>query len=138
MSDDYETAVRRRLAEQERGSWRETLRADFAPWLDDILWGFDCGDGWQAIVRALLEDIARLIGGPDRYPGLRVTTVKQKHGTLRVYLLATPREHSRAIDAAIARAEAKSTCTCETCGKPGRLRQSRGGWWHTACRRHAL
>lgn len=138
MTDDYEKALRRRLADEERGTWRETLRADFAPWFDDILWGFDCGDGWQEIVRDLFEDIARIVGGPDRQPQLRVTSVKQKHGTLRVYILGTPREHCRAIDAAIDRAEARSARICETCGRPGRLRQSPGGWWHTACRRHVV
>jgi hypothetical protein len=40
------------------------------------------------------------------------------------------------VEEAIALAEARSACTCELCGKPGRL-YSRGGWLATACSQHA-
>src|SRR3546814_4486835 len=80
MADDFERQLLRRMADDERGTWREALRADFAPWFDDLHFGLACGDGWRAILRDLTTAIAQIVGGPDREPGLRVTPVKEKNG----------------------------------------------------------
>lgn len=123
MTGELEKDLRRRIAEEGRGSWRERLRADFAPWFDDFLLAFDCGDGWQHILRDLTEEIAIIRGGPNRYPMLRVSQLKQKRGTLRFYLLRTPRsapEQRVAIDAAIARARRQSDL-------PARLAENQAG-----------
>src|SRR3546814_5761419 len=72
MADDFERQLLRRMADDERGTWREALRADFAPWFDDLHFGLACGDGWRAILRDLTTAIAQIVGGPDREPGLRV------------------------------------------------------------------
>jgi len=136
--EDFEKDLRRRIAAEERGTWREALRTEYGPWFDDLSWGFQVGDGWRDVVRDLTQEIADIVGGPDRAPALRVTQVKEKFGGLRFYLLALPVAHCTAIDAAIERAEERSSRTCETCGAGGKLRESAGGWWHTACDAHAL
>src|SRR3546814_10121463 len=96
------------MADDERGTWREALRADFAPWFEDLHFGLACGDGWRAILRDLTTAIAQIVGGPDREPGLRVTQVKEKYGTLRVYVSGLPALHSDAVEAAILAAEIRS------------------------------
>src|SRR3546814_20977538 len=77
--------------------------------------------------------IAQIVGGSDREPGLRVTQVKEKYGTLRVYVSGLPALHSDAVEAAILAAEIRSGEVCEVCGAEGLLRESSGGWWHAAC-----
>src|SRR3546814_6024869 len=64
MADDFERQLLRRMADDERGTWREALRADFAPWFDDLHFGLACGDGWRAILRDLTTAIAQIVGGP--------------------------------------------------------------------------
>jgi hypothetical protein len=39
------------------------------------------------------------------------------------------------VEDAVDLAEARSACTCEACGEPGRLFK-RGGWFMTACEAH--
>ncbi|NIA70956.1 hypothetical protein HBA54_20350 [Pelagibius litoralis] len=46
MMDEFERRLRQEIAESERGTWREEMRSDFAPWFDSLLWGFQCADGW--------------------------------------------------------------------------------------------
>ena len=138
MTDDAERMLLRRIADGERGTWRDRLRADFAPWLDSLFWGLQCADGWASVIRALLEEIAAIVGGPDAVPEIQIEQVKEKLGTLRVYISGVPQAQAAAVHAAITAAEAKSARTCETCGRRGRLRQSRVGYWHSACDRHVI
>jgi hypothetical protein len=138
MADDFDKDLRRWRKAVEEGTWREALRAQFAPWFDDLDFGFQVGDGWAEIIRALTTEIAEITGGPERIPRLRVTQAKEKFGSLRFYLRALPTAESEAIDRAIRRAEEKSEKTCERCGDAGMLRQTRGGWCYTACDRHVL
>src|SRR3546814_8887320 len=83
MSDDYEKEVLRRTLEHERGTWREDLRRRFAAWFDQVAWGFRYHDGWSEIIVDLTEEIARIVGGPEGAPDLRVVDVKEKFGGLR-------------------------------------------------------
>jgi len=135
MSSDYEKEVLRRTLEHERGTWREDLRRRFAPWFDELVWGFRCHDGWSGIITELTEEIARIVGGPESAPDLRVVEVKEKFGGLRYYAWCLPEAHALGIGKAKKRAYDRSFETCEICGKPGRLVQS-SGYWHTACREH--
>jgi hypothetical protein len=95
------------------------------------------GDGWRDLVEKAVARMAAAIAG---LPGasLKVVQAKEKFGTLRVYL-DSRRGLSNAvnalIDEAIALAEARSACTCETCGNEGRLFKH-GSWLHTACGDH--
>lgn len=100
--------------------------------------GFECGDGWEPIIReaaAKLEAEIAKIGEPAREHlmsdgGLAANQIKEKFGTLRFYLDgATEAMHKIAEEA-----EHKSETTCESCGKPGRLRGRR--WFYTACDEH--
>jgi hypothetical protein len=95
------------------------------------------GDGWRDLVE---KAVARMAAANAVVPGasLKIGQIKEKFGTLRVYLdshrgLSNP--VTAAIDEIIAFAEARSACTCETCGSEGQLFKS-GGWFNTACDYH--
>ncbi len=84
-------------------------------------YGFECKDGWFNI---LLD-----LGKKADLSGVRLFQVKEKFGTLRVYADDPTPE----VKALIAKAEALSETTCETCGMPGSLRKKSSGWVYTAC-----
>jgi hypothetical protein len=94
----------------------------------------ECDAGWHDLLDRLCVRIRAAVhadGGPFKF-----SQVKEKYGTLRVYwdggvAPATDAE----IEGAIALAEARSACTCEVCGEPGRLRS--GAWLTTRCEAHA-
>jgi hypothetical protein len=95
------------------------------------------GDGWRDLVETAIGRIATAVAA---VPGgsLQIGQIKQKFGTLRVYLdnsLSLPDLVNVAIEEAIELAEARSACTCETCGNEGRLFKG-GGQLHTACDIH--
>lgn len=67
----------------------------------------------------------------------RTLQIKEKFGALRFYWNGTMSDDARVrVEEALALAEARSACTCEICGKEGRL-HTRGGWLATACAEHA-
>ena len=122
--------------------WREALMARhpdlFA--IEDIggAWrpGYpDVGDGWRDLVELALTRIAG--AAATQPPGaLRVVQIKEKFGTLRLYLdFPVPSAVAARVTEAVELAEARSACTCETCGAVGRL-WSFDGYLHTACDRH--
>jgi len=61
----------------------------------------------------------------------RACQVKEKFATLHFYMTGSTKEMDTIID----KAERRSSMTCETCGKPGKLR-CRTSWFYTACNRH--
>jgi len=92
------------------------------------------GDGWRELIERAIERIDA--AGNDR---IRITQIKEKFGTLRVYfdiLGGASEEEENAIKEAVALAEARSSCTCEHCGAEGRLYEA-GSWLQTACPDHA-
>lgn len=97
--------------------------------------GFECGSGWEPLIRELASKIEPLIvkmkqeePNLDYYP--TVDQVKEKYGTLRFYMSVETEEMSKFIS----EAENKSAVTCETCGNRGKLRGR--GWYYTACDEH--
>jgi hypothetical protein len=95
------------------------------------------GDGWRDLVEKTVVRIAAAIAG---VPGasLKIGQIKEKLGTLRVYLDSAggpSNPVNAALDEALALGEARSACTCETCGSEGQLFKS-GGWFNTACDYH--
>lgn len=99
-----------------------------------MCWGFECGDGWEPLIRRLsekLEAIIVAIPEPQRAQYC-AAQVKEKFGTLRFYMAGTNEE----IEAAIDEAEAESAVTCEVCGAPGAERTSKSGWISTLCEEH--
>ena len=95
-------------------------------------WGFECGDGWEPLIRKLSQEVeAIIVAMPEKErKKFRVKQVKEKFGTLRFYMGVA---HD-GIRAAIDRAEQESAQTCEDCGKPGKVRS--GGWISVLCDEH--
>jgi hypothetical protein len=97
-----------------------------------------CGDGWRDLVETAVGRIATAVAAaPSGSVG--ITQIKEKFACLRLYwhgrVGLTDAAHA-AIEEAIHLAEARSACTCEQCGEPGRL-YKRGGQLLTACDTHA-
>lgn len=84
-----------------------------------LCFGFECGDGWEPLIRRLSEKLEPL--------GIGAVQVKEKFGGLRFYTNGGSDE----VDAFIRAAEEESFKTCEHCGEPGTTRG--GGWIRTLC-----
>lgn len=80
----------------------------------------DVGAGWHP----LLDELHAELAAAD--PDYQTIQVKEKFGTLRVYVYGLP-----ATDAIIDHYEERSRSICENCGQPGRPRP--GGWVKTFC-----
>ena len=66
-----------------------------------------------------------------QFDGIVLAQVKEKFGTLRVYINGCPNEIFEEVHQHIGVAEIKSGETCETCGKPGK--RIGDGWVRTIC-----
>ena len=97
--------------------------------------------GWKEIVGTLFSRIDALLN--DEQAGwLRVEQIKEKFGTLRVYISfdridtdgvnPNPTALRCLVDAAVAASEV----TCYVCGAPGEMRKL-GGWATVRCDAHA-
>lgn len=117
----------------------------------------DLPPGWYALMDSLCEQIDAVLGADA--PTFRVDQIKEKFGTLRLYWslgrrsrstvdvisasghvrfgTSTRDEIAARIDMLISAAEAESARTCEQCGAPGRLMNSRSGWLSVRCNEHA-
>ena len=95
-------------------------------------------DGWQDLVERTVGRIAAIAAGAPSGSSLSIVQIKQKYANLRLYWSGTGLgdEITSAIEEAVALGEARSACTCETCGEPGRLHDWKG-WLLTACPEHA-
>jgi hypothetical protein len=94
----------------------------------------ECGEGWRDLLDCACIRIQAAISAQSG--SFRFTQIKEKYGTARLYwegVLSLETEEK--VDEAIDLAQARSACTCEQCGKPGRL-FNRGGWFATACDEH--
>lgn len=98
----------------------DALERDFPGLVPPEIEGYP-GDGWEPLIRTMLEDLAQI-------PGVgRITQIKEKFGILRVYLSDGDGPAWDAVD----RAEIASRKVCEMCGSRGFMRT--GGWWKTLC-----
>lgn len=93
--------------------------------LSELVWGFECLDGWND----LLDRLCAKITAAD--PEVKASQVKEKYGTLRFYIDDCKEEAHDAIYEAINDAETESATTCEQCGKPGKI--SNDGWIMVRC-----
>ena len=77
------------------------------------------GPGWTSILEKLDEKIADIAG--EDYPKVKVLQVKEKFGSLRVYmdLIELPKDKWQQVNQVIGEAEKESLKTCEKCGQPG-------------------
>ena len=100
-----------------------------------MCWGFECGDGWYNIIDGLCATIQNREYNQKlnkkEFAPVVAAQVKEKYGTLRFYLS----HEDEYISGVIAMAEYMSGRTCETCGAPGKSRDS--GWIRTLCDEHA-
>ena len=96
-----------------------------------MCWGFECDDGWYQIIDALCGCMQGYISA-NRKEQIVAFQVKEKYGTLRFYVDGG----NDFTEGMIRMAEELSACTCEVCGKPGKLHG--GGWVKTLCDEHAL
>lgn len=92
-----------------------------------MAFGFECGDGWADLLHRLSE---ALVSHAER-AGLDIVAVqvKEKYGSLRVYVYGGDDEADR-----LEAAEVESESICETCGDPGELHSN--GWRVTGCEAH--
>lgn len=81
----------------------------------------EIGDGWYKVLRGLCVDLMAQPKPP------KFTQIKEKFGTLRVYLDG----YSFHSDRVVRVAEAASAVVCEWCGEPGEMRS--GNWLITLC-----
>jgi hypothetical protein len=98
----------------------------------------EVGDGWRDLVETAIGRIASAVSATP-VGSLQIGQIKQKFGTLRLYWntrKGLPEATCAAIDEAICLAEARSACTCETCGAEGGL-YDKSGRMFTACDKHA-
>jgi hypothetical protein len=86
---------------------------------------FSVGDGWFKILDELSRELTKII--EETGCSCRCSDVKEKYGTLRFHMDTETDEMSKLI----AKAEAKSSETCEHCGGKGLLRGLR--WVTTLC-----
>jgi len=86
-----------------------------------LAWGFECGDGWFGLIERCIKALHELPDPP------KLAQVKEKFGTLRVYIDGGSDEAYGIIQ----KAEAESEITCEECGKEGKLYST--GWWSVKC-----
>jgi len=98
-----------------------------------MCWGFECGDGWEPIIRDLSEELeAEILKLPEEdRQYCKASQVKEKYGTLRFYMSMETDE----MDRLIRLYTDKSDEICEQCGKPGQLRGN--GWLFVACDEHS-
>jgi len=87
-------------------------------------WGIECGIGWRGLLEKVCGELERMIAAiPARNrDDYRATQVKQKFGTLRLYM---GRYTDEMVDA-IRVAEMESMDTCETCGGKANACSCRG------------
>lgn len=98
--------------------------------------GFEIGEGWYQIIRALCSDIQAHINwrnkeNADEVEQVVVEQIKEKFGGLRFYYTGG----DSTIDGMVTIAEAWAEHTCEVCGNRGSNR-SVGGWLTTLCDTH--
>jgi len=100
--------------------------------------GYPCvGDGWRELVeKAIARVVAALKDAPSGQ--VMIVQIKEKFGTIRIYYDWHDIPDAVAVNIAEATslAEARSACTCETCGRKGRMFES-NGWYATRCDEHA-
>ena len=93
-----------------------------------MCFGFECDQGWYPIIIDALSKMEQL----DLPEDFRITQIKEKFGTLRIYTNIT----IPAVTSIITEAEDLAAKTCEICGKPGTLDRS-SGYYQVLCPEHS-
>lgn len=130
--------------QREKRDWRDALIASYPGLFKVTESGLigtpgypTVGDGWRELVETAVARIAKAVDAAQ--PGsAKIVQIKEKFGGLCLYWQGWQLGAATddAIDEAVALAEARAACTCETCGEEGRL-HNKHGWLLTACDLHA-
>jgi hypothetical protein len=94
------------------------------------------GAGWKSIIETAIARMATAVANCP--PGaLSILQIKEKLGGLRIYVAgqSLPSDVLEKVREAIDLAEARADCTCEICGRIGRL-YDKAGWLATRCELH--
>lgn len=89
-----------------------------------------CSEGWLKLLEPSLKNIQETNEKFPEHP-MTITTIKEKYGTLNIYMNFSNDEIDHLNDIA----EKLSETTCESCGEKGELKQHRG-WYYTSCNLH--
>ena len=82
--------------------------------------------GWHDLIKSMLDDLFELGWSGE------LRQIKEKFGTLRVYIITGGNED---LHARVMKAEEESSHVCRECGEPGKLRDD--GWVEALCDTHA-
>lgn len=93
------------------------------------LFGFECRDGWAAILEPVAAYLEKLNAQEDSR--VYICQIKEKFGGLRFYVNGGD-DH---LDKLIEEAENKSYTVCEVCGAAATMVKERG-WYLTLCKDH--
>lgn len=91
------------------------------------LFGIECGDGWKEIIQPILDYVDNYNIDKSEEERITISQIKEKFGTLRVYV-NNGTEELREI---IRNAEHESSITCEFCGSKENIGHTLG--WITTC-----
>lgn len=95
--------------------------------------GFECDDGWYDLICELFDGFVEILNDEK----ISIIQVKEKFGTLRVYLEDddVTEKYYPQLENKIVEAELKSSKTCEICGNEGLIRFI-NSWAKTLCEEH--
>jgi len=97
-----------------------------------LSFGIECGPGWYHILDVLFEKITEYCE-KERFPSPKATQIKEKFGSLRVYMNVT----TPYIDGLIWMAESITHSACEVCGAPAKKTGFDRGWLQVRCPEHS-
>ena len=96
-----------------------------------MAFGFEIGKGWMPLLIELLDKIQLLVNNNPEYADVEILQVKEKYGSLRVYL----NYYYKEIEDIISEYEEKSCYICEECGEKGEIRNI-NNWYTALCDKH--
>jgi hypothetical protein len=109
------------------------LFSDLPPQCPMSLFSIECGDGWFGILRDCIQRmkdaIANSIYASELKSETKCLQIKEKFGTLRIYLSA----YAHWLQTILEDAETESEDICEECGGLGRSCKPLGFYIHTLC-----
>ncbi|MCO5091707.1 hypothetical protein [Bosea sp. (in: a-proteobacteria)] len=119
--------------------WQAQIYARHSDWIAGSHIHMAVGDGWSDVVARLFDRIAEALAGEPVPTKAAIIDIKEKYAELRADLICPVGPDTQAaIDHAILLAEMRSECTCDECGREGRLRSTLGesGWLAVKCDDH--
>lgn len=106
----------------------EQKLSEIFPWLDATQ--FDCNDGWQWIIVAMLKEIDDYYFDLGQECSAEIMQSKEKWGYLNTYLWNSGDEElDKTLEKIITKYSLESMATCEICGAEGKL--LRDEYWIT-------